>query len=91
MSTPTPAQRSTTDGTVGNTNLMAILSLVFAFVFAPVGIVFGAIAKKQIARNGGEGIVLAKWGFWLSVVFTAFWVLYVVLVVVAAVLSSSNT
>jgi hypothetical protein len=34
------------------TNVMSILSLVFAFVFAPLGIVFGHIAKKQIRRTG---------------------------------------
>ena len=32
-------------GAVAGTNVMAILALVFAFIFAPLGIVFGAVAK----------------------------------------------
>ena len=39
------------------TNTMAILSLVFAFIFAPAGIVMGVIAKRQIRERheGGSG------------------------------------
>jgi hypothetical protein len=59
------------------TNVMAILSLVFAFVFAPAGIVFGAIAKKQIRQTGEQGAGLAQAGFWLSIVFTVLGVLWV--------------
>jgi hypothetical protein len=36
-------------------NTMAILSVVFAVLFAPLGIVFGHIAKSQIARTGQRG------------------------------------
>jgi hypothetical protein len=52
------------------TNTMAILSLIFAFVFAPLGIVFGFIARSQIKRTGegGDGIALA--GLILSIAFT---------------------
>ena len=63
-----------------STNVMAILALVFAFVFSPLGIVFGAVAKKQIARTGEEGMGLAKAGFWLGIVFTVLGVLWFVLV-----------
>ena len=49
---------------------MAILSLVFAFVFAPAGIVLGHLAKRQIRRTGEEGDQLATWGLVLSYVFT---------------------
>src|SRR3954452_23160585 len=43
------------------TNTMAILSLVFAFVFAPVAIPLGHIARKQIRQRGdsGDGLALA--------------------------------
>jgi len=34
------------------TNTMAILALVFAFVFAPLGIVFGHMARTQIRQTG---------------------------------------
>ena len=53
------------------TNVLAVLSLVFAFVFAPAGIVLGHVAKRQISRTGEEGDQLATWGLILSYVFTA--------------------
>lgn len=52
------------------TNTMAILALVFAFVFSPAGIVLGHIAKKQIAETGEEGSGLATAGLVLSYIFT---------------------
>ncbi|MEH0937488.1 DUF4190 domain-containing protein [Micromonospora psammae] len=55
----------------GGPNALAILSLVFAFVFAPAGIVLGHLAKRQIRRSGEPGDQLATWGLILSYVFTA--------------------
>jgi hypothetical protein len=52
------------------TNVMAILSLVFAFIFAPAAIVFGHVAKKQIRRTGEQGETLATVGLWLGYIFT---------------------
>ncbi|NES14170.1 MULTISPECIES: DUF4190 domain-containing protein [Micromonospora] len=52
------------------TNVLAVLSLVFAFVFAPAGIVLGHLAKRQIRQTGEEGDQLATWGLILSYVFT---------------------
>lgn len=57
------------------TNIMAILSLVFAFVFAPAGIVLGHIAKRQLRTSGESGDGLATAGLIISYVFTALWVL----------------
>lgn len=57
------------------TNIMAILSLVFAFVFAPVGIVLGHVAKRQLRTSGESGGGLATAGLILGYVFTALWVL----------------
>jgi len=57
------------------TNVMAILSLVFAFVFSPAGIVLGHLAKRQIRQTGEEGMALAHWGLILSYVFTGLAVL----------------
>jgi hypothetical protein len=54
---------------------MAILSLVFAFVFAPVGIVLGHIAKKQIKQTGEQGDGLATAGLVISYIFTGLTVL----------------
>ncbi|OLB65696.1 MAG: hypothetical protein AUI10_05725 [Actinobacteria bacterium 13_2_20CM_2_72_6] len=69
----------------GQTNVMAILSLVFAFVFSPLAIVFGHIAKKQIKERGEDGDGLATAGLVLGYIFTgisvaicAFWVIAVV-------------
>ncbi|MEV4618183.1 DUF4190 domain-containing protein [Asanoa sp. NPDC049573] len=57
------------------TNVMAILSLVFAFVFAPAGIVLGHIAKKQLRTSGEDGSGLATAGLVLSYIFTGLSVL----------------
>jgi undecaprenyl-diphosphatase len=45
----------------GVTNRLAVLSLVFAFVFAPVGAVLGHLAKRQIRqrRESGDGLATA--------------------------------
>ena len=69
------------------TNTMAILGLVFAFVFTPLGIVFSAIGLKQIKerREGGRGLALA--GLILSIVFMVIGILFVILA--ATVFSSA--
>ncbi|AVT30259.1 MULTISPECIES: DUF4190 domain-containing protein [unclassified Plantactinospora] len=77
-------------GAVRGTNVMAILSLVFAFIFAPLGIVFGVVAKRQIQQTGEQGSGLAKAGFWLGIVFTALTVLWFVLIVVVAGASNGS-
>jgi hypothetical protein len=61
------------------TNTMAILGLVFAFVFSPLGVVFSAIGLKQIKarREGGRGLALT--GLILSIVFLVIGVLLAVL------------
>ncbi len=65
------------------TNTMAILALVMAFVFAPAGLVLGIVARKQIARTGEEGSGLALAGIIVGGIFTAIFVLFIVLWVVA--------
>jgi len=60
---------------VVGTNTMAILSLVFAFVFSPVGIIMGHIAKKQIKQTGEQGDGLATAGLVISYIFTGLAVL----------------
>lgn len=57
------------------TNLFAILSLVFAFVFAPAGIVLGHLAKRQIRTSGEQGGQIATWGLALSYIFTALYLI----------------
>ncbi|SBT51024.1 DUF4190 domain-containing protein [Micromonospora auratinigra] len=68
---------------VRGTNVMAILSLVFAFIFSPAGIVLGHIAKKQIRQTGEQGNGLATAGLILSYVFTVLGVIWFLLVLFA--------
>lgn len=60
---PLPTPRPATVGGVGvvssHTNTMAVLSLVFAFVFALLGVIFGHIALSQIRQTGEQGRGLA--------------------------------
>ena len=68
-------------------NLMAILSIVFAFVFYPAGIVLGHVALTQIRRTGEQGRVLAIIG--LVVGYLALlWTIVVIVTVVALIPSS---
>ena len=74
------------------TNTMAILALVMAFVFAPAGLVLGIMARKQITRTGEEGDGLALAGMIIGGLFTAFFVLILVFMIIAfAGLSSYGT
>jgi hypothetical protein len=66
------------------TNTYAILSLVFAFVCAPLAIVFGHIARKQIRQSGEDGDGLALAGLIIGYVACALALLAVALVVVLA-------
>ena len=61
------------------TNTMAILGLVFAFVFSPLGIVFSAIGLKQIKqrREGGRGLALA--GLIISIISVIIGIIAVVM------------
>ena len=65
------------------TNTMAILALVFAFAFAPLGVVFGIMGHRQIDRTGEGGRGLATAGLVLGIIFTVIVVLYIVLVIAA--------
>jgi hypothetical protein len=77
-----------------STNTMAILALVFAFVFSPAAIVMGHVAKKQIRQTGEGGDGLATAGLWLGYIFTGLYVLgcaaWVIVVVIAAANSGSS-
>lgn len=60
------------------TNGLAVASLVCAFLFAPLGIVFGHLSLSQIKKTGEEGRGLAVAGLILGYVITALTVLVVV-------------
>lgn len=71
------------------TNTMAILALVFAFLFWPLAIVFGHIAHRQIRETGEEGRGLATAGLVLGYVFLVLTLLVIVLVVIAGAIAVS--
>ena len=64
------------------TNTLATLSVVFAFVFAPAGMILGHLALSQIHKTGDRGRDRALVGVTLSYVFIT--VAVVALVVAAA-------
>jgi hypothetical protein len=66
------------------TNLMAILGLVFAFVFSPLGIVFSAVGLSQIKTTREKGRGLAVAGLVLSIAFLVLGVLLVVMLFVVS-------
>ena len=53
------------------TNTLAILSLVMAFVFSPVGLVLGIVARRQIRQTGEQGDGLALAGIIVGGIATA--------------------
>jgi eukaryotic-like serine/threonine-protein kinase len=73
---PAPASRQQ------ETNTLATLSVVFAFVFAPAGVILGHLALSQIHETGDRGRDRALVGVTLSYVFIT--VAVVALVVSAA-------
>ncbi|BFU42206.1 DUF4190 domain-containing protein [Krasilnikovia sp. MM14-A1004] len=75
-----------------STNTMAILALVFAFVFSPAAIVLGHVAKKQIRETGEGGEGLATAGLWLGYIFTILPLLFCLgAIIIGAATSSTST
>lgn len=80
---PTPARK---------VNALATLSVVFAFVAAPVGVVLGHLGLSQIRRTGQRGRERAVIGLTLSYAFTLIAVAVLVIwMVVGARPTSSST
>jgi hypothetical protein len=76
---------------VATTNTLAILALVFAFIFAPAAIILGHMSKKQIRQTGEQGEGLATAGLWLGYIFTGLGVLGCAIYAIAIVgLASSS-
>ena len=68
------------------TNGLAIASLICAFMFAPLGIVFGHMSLSQIKRTGEEGRGLAIAGL----VISAVQIIRVVAIFIAMVINVST-
>ncbi len=64
------------------TNTMAVVALVMLFVFAPLAIIFGAIAQNQIKQTGEDGEGFAKAGIIGGIVLTVLYVLMTILMIV---------
>src|SRR5690242_3376175 len=79
---PYPAPRGT--------NTMAILALVFGILVAPLGLVFGFVARSQIKKTGEDGDGLALAGIIIGGIFTLLFIAYIVFIIIffAAVASS---
>jgi hypothetical protein len=92
---PTPEQPYSAQpyGAQAKTNVLAIISLVAAFVFPLAGIVTGHIAMSQIRKTGEQGQGLAKAGLILSYVFVALGIIAIILYVIfiVAIVSTSTT
>jgi hypothetical protein len=74
----------------GGTNILAILALVFAFVFAPAGVVLGHLAKRQIKATGEHGSGLATAGLVLGYVFTVIGLLACVGLILAVIAAGQS-
>src|SRR6476469_2070910 len=72
------------------TNTMAILALVFGILVAPLGLVFGFVARSQIKKTGEDGDGLALAGIVIGGIFTLLFIAYIVFIIIffAAVASS---
>lgn len=86
---PVNNQQMQQPGQQAKTNVMAILSLVFTFIFAPLGIIFGAIGLNQIKKTSEDGKGLAIAGLVTSSVFSLFWLLWLIFAIIAVLASSS--
>lgn len=71
-----PAPRTTTT--------LAILSLVFAFLFPLLGVIFGAVGLQQIRQRNEDGRGLALAGIIISSISIALVLLLILIAVVAA-------
>jgi len=77
------------------TSVYAILAIVLALTFAPLGIVFGVMGRREIDRSGGAktGRGLATAGFWVGIGVCVFYVVYILFFIVAIIgagVSGSN-
>lgn len=70
------------------TNTMSIVSLVCAFVIAPLGIIFGHIALSQIKRTGEEGRGLAIAGLVVGYVSTLLTILAIAFFILMAIIAT---
>lgn len=67
------------------TSTYALLAIIMAFVFAPLGIVFGVMGRKEIDASGGAktGRGLATAGMWVGIAGCVLFALYILFIIIA--------
>ena len=60
--------------------IIGIVGLIFAFAFAPAGLVISIIAKRM-SKAAGDRSPFATWGIALGIVFTVLGILFTILIV----------
>jgi uncharacterized YccA/Bax inhibitor family protein len=75
---------------IRHTNGLAIVSLVMIFVFPPLAIVFGFVARSQIHRTGEDGDGMAIAGIAVGIAFTLIWIVLLIFMMIAFVAAIHN-
>jgi len=65
------------------TNVLALVGFIAAFVAPPAGIIFGAIALRQIKERGEGGRGLAVADIWIGIGLCLVWAFFITLWLVA--------
>lgn len=86
---PQPAYQTYPPSTPAGPNPLAIVTLVAAFLIPIAAIICGHIALGQIRRTGQSGHGLALTGLVLGYIFTAVWLLFIVLGLVGLAIGAS--
>ncbi|RLP77260.1 DUF4190 domain-containing protein [Mycetocola tolaasinivorans] len=73
------------------TNMMAILALVFGILMAPVGVILGHIALKQLKTSGEGGAGFAKAGLIIGYVMIGLWLLSMVMIVILGIIAGASS
>jgi hypothetical protein len=94
MTEPTPTPYTApAAGPARPTNVLSIVALIGAFVIPLAGIIVGFISLGQIKKTGEAGHGLALAGVVLGFVFTAFYLIFIIVyfVIIAATLGMAGT
>jgi hypothetical protein len=78
---PAPPADSTSNQVPTKTNILAIIALIAAFVFAPAGLICGLISRSQIKQTKEQGAGLALAAILISAVVIVLWLLGTLLAV----------
>jgi hypothetical protein len=75
------------------TSVYALLAIIMAFTFPPLGIVFGVMGRREIDRSGGAktGRGLATAGFWVSIAACVFYGAYILIFIVLFIAGAANS